>query len=254
MESKGERTMDRMQTRAAAGQQRDATPRAEGSVLWLLPAAWENDLELRAQESPIPMENWIAETTKGGYTVQWMPESTIDDGPYAGGIVVGATALSSHHYFAVPPELVGRLAEVMPAVEYQRVRDDLDELHGRDINGATGAETPADNSSFKPVKVLWIDAAAWTDRGAVVPVHAPIPTDEWARVIRDGAMRVALPAHPRGLSDTTPCPGGVVVTVDDDEGRRYFAVPRAAWGVARDLATETADTRGVGAERREGGV
>jgi len=248
MESKGERTMDRMQTRAAAGQQRDETPRAEGSVLWLLPAAWENDLELRAQESPIPMENWIAETTKGGYTVQWMPESTIDDGPYGGGIVVGATALSSRHYFAVPPELIERLAEVMPTVEYQRVRDDLDELHGRAV---AGAETPEGDSSFKAVKVLWIEAAAWMDRGAVVPVHAPIPTDEWARVIRDGAMRVALPAHPRGLGDATPCPGGVVVTVDDDEGRRYFAVPRAAWGVARDLATETV---GVGAERREGGV
>lgn len=250
--------MDRMQTRAAAGHERDETPRVEGSVLWLLPTAWENELELRAQDAPLPVEAWIAETLKGNYTVQWMPESTIDDGPYAGGIVVGATALSSHHYFAVPPELIERLAEVMPAVEYQRVRDDLDDRDALQGRSLTGAETPADGagSSFKAVKVLWIEAAAWTDRGAVVPVHAPIPTDEWARVIRDGAMRVALPAHPRGLSDTTPCPGGVVVTVDDDEGRRYFAVPRAAWAMARDLATETADARGRGgdADRHAGGA
>ncbi len=248
--------MDRMQTLAAMGQQRDETPRAEGSVLWLLPTAWESALELRAQDAPIPMEAWIAETTKGGYGVRWMPESTLDDGPYAGGIVVAAEGDGGRHYFAVPPELVERLAEVMPAADYRRVRADLEELHGRDINGATGAETPADNSTFKTVAVLWIDAEIWMDRGAVVPVHAPIPTDEWARVIRDGAMRVALPAHPRGLSDTTPCPGGVVVTVDDEEGRRYFAVPRAAWGVARDLAAETADARGRGgdADRRAGGA
>ncbi len=230
--------------------------RVMGAVLWLNPGPWEDALELRAQHAPLPVGDWIAETTKGGYAVRWMPEGALDDGPYAGGIVVAAEADAGRHYFAVPPELVEHLAEVMPAAEYQRVRDDLDERHGRGAAGAMGAETPADNSSFKEVEVLWIDAAAWTDRGAVVPVHAPITTDEWARVIRDAAMRVALPAYPRGLGDATPCPGGVVVTVDDDEGRRYFAVPRAAWGVARDLATETADARGQGvdADRRAGGA
>jgi len=252
IDSKGEQTMDRTETLPVAGHQRDETPRAEGSVLWLLPAAWESDLELRAQDAPIPVEAWITETLKGGYRVQWMPDSAIGDGPYAGGTVVGADGNGGRHYFAVPPELIERLAEVMPATDYRQVRDDLDELQGRSLSGA---ETPADAAgspvTFKPVAVLWIDAAAWMDRGTVVPVHAPIPTDEWARVIRDGAMRVALPQYPRGLSHATPCPGGVVVTVDDAEGRRYFAVPRAAWGVARDLATETTDAH---ADRRAGGA
>ncbi len=245
--------------------------RVAGAVLWLNPAPWEDALEVQGQHAPIPLEAWIAETTTGGYTVRRLPEGTIDAGPYAGGVVVAAEGNDGRHYFAVPPELIARLAEMMPPAEYRQVRDDLDAGQGRSLAGTAGttgtaengtpaeAEAEGDGVAWRTVEVLWIEAAAWSERGAVVPVHAPIPTGEWARIIRDGGMRVTLPDYPRGLGAHTPCPGGVVVTVDDAEGRRYFAVPRTAWSVARDLAVETAGVGvgavgAVGADRRTGGA
>jgi len=58
-------------------------------------------------------------------------------------------------------------------------------------------------------------------------------------VIREHRMRVTPPVG-NALPMDSLYPAGQVVTVDDAAGRSYFAVPRAAYGLAYDLADESA--------------
>ncbi len=225
------------------------SPRAEGCVLLVLPSAFEEGLGLLPQRPPLAVDQWVAILRREGYTAHWIPASVIEDGPYAGGIVVMATRHDDgRHYIAVPPEAVHALAGVLSPQDYRRVQEDLqalreggdlDALESGDASQGTRSESVGDDAvpvAFQPVTVFWLDAVAWREHRVAVPVHDPIAVGAWARTIRSGRMRVTLPSRGQPLPPDGPCPGGYVVEVDDAEGHRYFALPCEAWAVAVDLA------------------
>ncbi len=255
-----QRGVDEQETR---GQE---PPRAEGCVLLVLPSSFEEGLGLIAQRPPLAVGQWTAILRREGYTAHWIPASAIEDGPYAGGIVVLATRHDDgRHYIAVPPEAVHTLAGVLSPQDYRRVQEDLqalreggdlDALESGDASQGTRSGSVGDDDAapvaFQPVTVFWLDAVAWRERHVAVPVHDPIAVGAWARTIRAGQMRVTLPPRGQPLTQDGPCPGGYVVEVDDAEGHRYFALPREAWAVAVDLAR--ANTQGgAGETHRERG-
>jgi len=241
-------------------------PRVEGCVLLVLPSAFEEGLGLIPQRPPIAVGQWVAILRREGYTAYWIPASAIEDGPYAGGIVVLATRPDDgRHYIAVPPEAVHALAGVLSPQDYRRVQEDLqalrkggdpDALESRDASPGTRSGSVSDEdaapAAFQPVTVFWLDAVAWRERRVAVPVHDPIAVGAWARTIRSGGMRVTLPSRGQPLPPDGPCPGGYVVEVDDAEGHRYFALPREAWAVAVDLARASPQD-GAGETHRERG-
>jgi len=226
-------------------------------MLLVLPSAFEEGLGLLPQRPPLAVDRWVAILRREGYTAHWMPASAIEDGPYAGGIVVMATRPDDgRHYIAVPPEAVHALAGVLSPDDYRRVQEDLqalrkgsdlDDLGSVDASQGTRSGSVSDDgaapAAFQPVTVFWLDAVAWRERRVAVPVHDPIAVGAWARTIRAGQMRVTLPPQGQPLPPDGPCPGGYVVEVDDAEGHRYFALPREAWAVAVDLARASTQGR-----------
>jgi len=243
-------------------------PREEGCVLLVLPSAFEEGLGLIVQRPPIAVGQWTAILRREGYTAHWMPASAIEDGPYAGGIVVLATRPDDgRHYIAVPPEAVHALAGVLSPQDYRRVQEDLralragdrrddveglgeERMHSRPSRGGSVGDDDAAPAAFQPVTVFWLDAVAWRERHVAIPVHDPIAVGAWARTIRSGQMRVTLPPRGQPLPPHGPCPGGYVVEVDDAEGHRYFALPPEAWAVAVDLA-RTSTQGGAGEAHRD---
>jgi len=206
---------------------RESVTHAPGCVLWLDGKAWESGSELRATQEPVPVDAWIAATRGKGYAVAWTPEGALAEGPYAGGAVVEVDSDvpgdAGRTYFAVPPEALDRLRELMPARDYEMVREDIANIANPGAHGYT---------------VTRIDPAAWEQRHQVVPNAAPIPTETWAAVIQEHRMRVAPPVG-NALPVDGLYPAGQVVTVDDAAGRSYFAAPRAAYWLAYDLADES---------------
>jgi len=263
-----ERDDSRRGTRGGADERErggQESPRAEGCVLLVLPSSFEEGLGLLPQRPPLAVDQWAAILRREGYTAHWIPASAIEDGPYAGGIVVLATRHDGRHYIAVPPEAVHALAGVLSPQDYRRVQEDLQALRrGGDLDDMESGDAPqgprggsvgdddAAPAAFQSVTVFWLDAVAWRERHIVVPVHDPIEVGVWARTIRSGGMRVTLPPRNPPLPQDGPCPGGYVVEVDDAEGHRYFALPREAWAVAVDLA-RTSPQGGAGEGHRETG-
>ncbi len=217
-----------MTSRETRTDTRESLTHAPGCVLWLDGKAWESGSELRATQAPVPVDVWIAATRHKGYAVAWTPEGALAEGPYAGGAVVEVDSDvpgdAGRTYFAVPPEALDRLREIMPARDYEMVREDIANVANPEARGYT---------------VTRIDPKAWEQRRQVVPNAVPIPTETWAVVIREHRMRVTPPVG-NALPMDSLYPAGQVVTVDDAAGRSYFAVPRAAYGLAYDLADESA--------------
>jgi len=248
-----ERDDSRRGTRGGADERErggQESPRAEGCVLLVLPSSFEEGLGLLPQRPPLAVDQWAAILRREGYTAHWIPASAIEDGPYAGGIVVMATRPDDgRHYIAVPPEAIPALVGVLSPQDYRRVQEDLRALreggalddmeNGNAPQGPRGGsvgDEDAAPAAFQPVTVFWLDAVAWRERHVAIPVHDPIAVGAWARTIRSGQMRVTLPPQGQPLPQDGPCPGGYVVEVDDAEGHRYFALPGEAWAVAVDLA------------------
>ena len=212
-----------------ARQESEDMPRMPGCVLWLDEKAWESGSQMQAVHAPIPVDEWIAATRGKGYEVAWTPEGALAEGAYHGGAVVEVDSDvpgdAGRTYFAVPPDLLDRLQEIMPPRDYEMVREDVSNINNPEAHGYT---------------VTRLDPAAWEGRGEVVPLSQPITTEAWVREIRKHHMRVAPPVgHPLPLDSLYPA--GQVVVVDDATGRSYFAVPRAAYWLAYDLADETGE-------------
>ncbi len=210
------------------GQEETVAPRAEGCVILLYDHAWEDRSMLDPTSAPIPVEEWLAETRRAGYNVEWTPEAALSEGPYRGGTVVEIVDNSGRSYVAVPPELLDHLREIMPTRDYEMVREDIANV---------------DNPQAWGYTVTRIDPEAWEQRRQVVPNAAPLPTETWAAVIREHHMRVAPPVG-NALSLDSLYPAGQVVTVDDATGRSYFAAPRAAYWLAYGLADESEERDG----------
>jgi hypothetical protein len=202
-------------------------PRAAGCVLELYDRQWEDEAGLLPVSDPLPIEEWLAETRRGGYRVAWTPEGALADGPYRGGVVVEVADARGRSYVAVPPEALDRLREIMDDENYQRVRED-----------AAALENPAGHG----LVVTRLDRVAWEDRGLVVPRGDPLPVEMWARVIRTRRLRVG-PFTGALLPLDSAWPAGRVVAVTAAVGAHpsYFAVPR---GLARLVDVFAAETGG----------
>ncbi len=198
--------------------------RAQGRVLWLYGQAWEDRSELDGLHPPTPFDEWVAFLTTQRWTAGWTAEGALGEGPYQGGAVVLVDADGDRAYVAVPPELLDRLQEVLPAADYRMVREDVAALANPEAHG---------------LRVTRLDPDAWEQRRAVVPIAAEnLTTEGWARAIRTKSLRVEAPAGAL-LDLDSAWPAGQVVTVADAAGRRfYFAVPRAALRLATDLYLE----------------
>jgi hypothetical protein len=207
----------------------ERVPRMPGCVLWIDEKAWESGSQVRAVHPPIPVDTWADATLSKGYKVVWTPEGAIEEGPYRGGSVVEVVSDvpgdAGRTYFAIPPEALDGLREIMRPDEYRMVREDIANIDNEEAHGFT---------------VTRLDPAAWEERGEVVPVAEPITTEAWVREIRQRHMRV-FPPSGHSLPLASFYPAGLVVSVHDATGRGYFAVPRAAYWLAYALADGTAD-------------
>lgn len=199
-----------------------ASDRVEGCVLWIYGQAWEDRSELDGLHPPTSFDEWVAFLKRKRWTVGWTPEGALDEGPYQGGAVVEVDVEGDRAYVAIPPELLDRLQEVMPARDYRMTREDVAAL---------------DNPTAKGLRVAQLDPTTWEQRRETVPTRE-LPTEEWARVIRDNGLRVDPPAG-APLALDSAWPAGQVVTVTDIARRYYFAVPRGALHLATDLYVET---------------
>jgi len=210
-------------TAMATRREKIAPDRAQGCVLWIYGQAWEDRDGVDGLHPPTPFDEWAAFLKKKGWSVGWTAEGALDEGPYRGGVVVAVDVRDDRAYVAVPPELLDRLQEVLPAPDYRMVREDVAAL---------------DNPEAKGLRLARLDPAAWEQRHVVVPT-TELTTEAWARSIRAKGLRVAAPSGaPLPLDGAWPV--GQVVTVTDGAGRGYyFAVPRAALGLATDLYIET---------------
>jgi len=212
----GRRTTDRLD-----GEGRRIVPRVEGHVILLYDRDWEDEYGLLPVSEPLPAEEWIAATRREGYSVEWTPQGAIAEGSYRGGVVVEIDDDRSRSYVAVPPELLDRLQELMDEQDYRMVREDVDAL---------------DNPEGHGLRVSRLDPAAWEQRHQVVPTK-DLPTEGWARAIRDNGLQVEM-TYDGSLPIESPWPGGHVITTTDGAHRYYFAVPRGALNLAIDLSLE----------------
>jgi len=207
---------------ATATRRRKRVPaRAQGCVLWIYGQAWEDGEGLDGLHPPTPFDEWTAFLTAKGWTVGWTAEGALDEGPYQGGVVVEVD-VGDRAYVAVPPELLDRLQDVMPARDYEMVQEDVAAL---------------DNPEAHGLRVTRLDPPAWERRREAIP-GKELPTEGWARAIRDKGLRVEPPAGAM-LSLESAWPAGQVVTVTDGKRAYYFAVPRGALRLATDLHFET---------------
>ncbi len=215
-------------TRTAREDRERAPARAHGCVLWIYAPAWEDRSALDGLRPPSTFDAWASTLTARGWSAGWTGGGAIEEGPYQGGAVVEVDVEGERAYAAIPPELLDRLQEVLPADEYRLVREDIAAL---------------DNPQAQGLRVTRLDPAAWEQRRAVVP-GKELPTEGWARTIRANGLRVAAPTGAL-LPFDGAWPAGQVVTVTDGAGRGYyFAVPRGALRLAMDLhfETRTSDT------------
>jgi len=200
-----------------------APERAPGGVLWIYGQAWEDRSALDGLRPPTPFDEWAATLAKNGWGVGWTGMGAIEEGPYRGGAVVEVDVDGDRAYTAIPPEALDRLRGLLDEQDYRMVREDVAAL---------------DNPEAHGLRVTRLDPAPWEQRRAVVPT-TELMTEGWARSIRTKGLRVEAPAGALLPLDSA-WPAGQVVTVADDAGRRfYFAVPRAALGLATDLHMET---------------
>lgn len=200
-----------------------ALPRAEGCVLWLYEGAWERGEVEALGHPPTPFAAWARQLHEWGWTAHWTPQGALTEGPYRGGVVVAIDVAGDRSYVAVPPEALDRLPEVLPARDARLAREDA----------AAAVENPEGHG----LRVTRLDPLRWEREREVVPT-ADLPTEGWARVIREGHLRVEM-ERDGFLPVESAWPGGQIVAVGDGTGRRYyFAVPRGAIQLAIELAVE----------------
>ncbi len=100
----------------------------EPTVWWIVPSAWEDELEVLPQHDPIPLRHWLAILHEWGMAVVTLPyQSAIAGGPADGGRVVAVEADNGRHYFALPPAALPALRGLLPDADYDRLLADAEE-------------------------------------------------------------------------------------------------------------------------------
>ncbi len=73
--------------------------------------------------------------------------------------------------------------------------------------------------------VVMLSDKAW-ERLELVAITEPVPLDQWLRWVRD--ERMCISAEPYSRIEGGEYDGGHVLTLDNEQGRSRFAIPRAA--------------------------
>jgi len=99
----------------------------EPMVLWIVPSAWEDELEVLPQHDPIPLRQWLAILREWGMDVVTLPyQSRIVAGPADDGRVVAVEADNGRHFFALPPAALPALRGLIPDDDYRRLLADAE--------------------------------------------------------------------------------------------------------------------------------
>ncbi len=100
----------------------------EPMVLWIVPSAWEDELEVLPQHDPIPLRQWLAILREWGMEIVTLPyQSGIAGGPADGGRVVAVEADNGRHFFALPPAALPALRGLIPDDDYHWLLADAEE-------------------------------------------------------------------------------------------------------------------------------
>lgn len=220
------------------------TRTAEIFVLWLVPKAWEEEGRLLPQHAPLALEDWLQTIHEEGMTVRPVPHSRIAGGPCDGGQVVAVEDALASHLFALPPEALPALAEVLPAAEYQHLLQPDAPPDGPSISSDHAADSHTDGSTWTTALVYGLDPVAWDTRQTIVPLGEPLPVHTWLRLLRDAGQR-AVSLSAVLAAPERPWDAGRVVGLDGPEGRSYVAVPPAARVVLDDLLGRASATNGA---------
>ena len=77
----------------------------------------------------------------------------------------------------------------------------------------------------RELAVVMLSDKAW-EHLELVPITEPVPVEAWLGFVQDERMRVT--AEPYSLIEGGAYDGGHLLTLDNEDGRSYFAVPAAA--------------------------
>ncbi len=99
-----------------------ANASTEPTVSMIHPQAWENERRVVEITQPIPASEWAEKVTQPGDELEILPyDSLITEGRYAGGHVLMLHADDSTYLFAVLPEVILLLSEMLPDDQYYRL-------------------------------------------------------------------------------------------------------------------------------------
>ncbi len=226
------------------------------SILWIVPAAWEDEHILLPQREPIAREIWLQAARDYHWRVLTLPDGFIVDGPYAGGVVVALETPNGRHYCALPPAALPALEGLISENDYRVITDSdipLEIALGDASSDGPGAGTASAGvpGQWTVATALWIDPEAWESHGEIKAigstaddrVTAEMTVGRWVRSARTAGLR--LVARTPGISAPgTPYDGGLVVEMDGRTGRLFFAIPAAAQLVLDDLRGNRAEVGG----------
>jgi hypothetical protein len=219
------------------------TGTADIFVLWLVPKAWEEEGRLLPQHAPMALQDWLQTIQEEGMTVRPVPHSRIAGGPCDGGHVVAVEDALASHLFALPPEALPALAEVLPAAEHQRLLQPDAPPVEPSVSNDRAVDGRTDGSTWTTALVYGLDPVAWDTRQAVVPLGEPLPVHAWLRLLRDAGQR-AVSLSAVLAAPERPWDAGRIVGLDGPQGRSYVAVPPAARVVLDDLFGRAGAPRG----------
>ncbi len=237
-------------------EQRTIEPPQGDGILWIVPAAWEDEHILLPQRDPIARETWLQAAHDYGWRVLTLPDGFLVDGPYAGGVVVALETPNGRHYCALPPAALPALQGLISENDYRVITDGdipLEIALGDPPSNGPGTDpaTAGASGQWTVATALWIDPEAWESNqeikaissAAADRVDAEMTVGRWVRASRTAGLR--LVARTPGISAPgTAYDGGLVVEMDGRTGRLFFAIPAAAQLVLDEVRGGYADTRG----------
>jgi hypothetical protein len=202
------------------------TGMADTFVLWLVPKAWEEEGRLVPQHAPIALEE--------GMTVRRVPDGLIEGGPCDGGQVVVVEGELTHHLFALPPEALPTLTELLPTVEDWSSHQPDDPAASSSEHTDHASDTRADGDGWTTALVYPLDPAVWETGRAVVPRGAPLSVRAWLHRLRE-TEQSAVSLSPVLAAPEQPWDAGRVVGLEGPDGRSYVALPPPARVILADL-------------------
>ncbi len=84
------------------------------------------------------------------------------------------------------------------------------------------------------LSVVMLSDKAW-EQLQIVPITEAVPVEAWLKFVEEQGMRIS--AEPYSRIEGGEYDGGHVLTLDNFEGRSYFAVPAAAIPMLRPYMT-----------------